>query len=290
MATNIDNHNVISVEQDNIVVIINFSKDGEHLIEFKHSLLDQVASTTVSNGENILVTLDNKYYTAVINFSLYPATDSAGLDASSIDQIIKVLPSAQAIVVIIDSDANSWSLLQQLWSDTISKECNADVQLVCVYGDSIQPNSEHPNFLWTVKEHFEFIPMSEQINMEDDDSFLKEKFGIARLIEALQTHVWSIIEMKNSSPHKPVIVTEKQQANGVDTVNTQKSESKIDSLLDGMSIANALNGEDESFDTLLGKLMDMRQKANTLEGEERKDFAEKVVNLFMNALPDSEDD
>ena len=289
MATNTDNNNIATsvYEQDNIVVVINFSKDGEQLMEFKHSLLDQVSSTTVSNEVSFLVTLDNKYYTADIKFLLYPTS----INTSNIDEIIKILPTAQALVVVIDSSDSSWSLLQELWGEKISQECNADVQLVCVYGDSIQSNSDHPNFLWTVNEHFEFISMSEQTDIDNDESFLKEKFGIARMLEALQTHVWSTIKMKDNSPHKPVIPTKEPQMNGDNTQNTQKSEDKIDSLLDGMSLASELNGDEcESFEKLLGKLMAMREKAATLEGEEKRDFAEKVVNLFMNALPETEDD
>ena len=289
MATNTDNNGIF--QQGNTVVVVNFSNDGEHTLTFKQSLIEQATfKPKIIAGDCILLTLDNKYYSAEISLSFYGASDNAGINHASIDDITKILCTAQAVVILIDSREESWSLLQELWSEKLSKECTAEVQLVCVYGDGIQCNSEHPCFLWTVKEHFEFIPMREQTDsIEDDYSFLKEKIGIARLLEALQTHVWSDIQMKDNSPRKQV-ATEKSHINGVDTVRPQKSENKIDSLLDEMSVASELNGEDDSFDKLLGKLMGMRQQAAALEGEERKDFAEKVVNLFMNALADDEDD
>eukprot|EP00800_Vazella_pourtalesii_P011047 TRINITY_DN2668_c0_g1_i2.p1 TRINITY_DN2668_c0_g1~~TRINITY_DN2668_c0_g1_i2.p1 ORF type:complete len:293 (+),score=76.03 TRINITY_DN2668_c0_g1_i2:48-926(+) len=282
--------------EENTALVVNFSTEPTNLKSFKQELLNQVETTIISNGEHLNIKFDNKYYRADVKLLIYPVTnknEKLGIK-KVIDQILRVVPSAQAIIVIIDDNTQSWSLLQEMWSDKISQESNADVQLALVFGsDSNLSNNDNTNFLWTVREHFEYIPMNIQDGCDSDgESILKDKFGIPRMLEALQTHVWINIKMKdNSSPRIPNVTdTTKLPQNGSDNFDL-KSADKIDSLLDEMSIESELNKEDDnSFEKLFGSIMEMRKKAADMEGDERKDYAEKIVNLFMNAIPNSDDD
>ena len=282
--------------EENTALVVNFSTEPTNLKSFKQELLNQVETTIISNGEHLNIKFDNKYYRADVKLLIYPVTnknEKLGIK-KVIDQILRVVPSAQAIIVIIDDNTQSWSLLQEMWSDKISQESNADVQLALVFGsESNLSNNDNTNFLWTVREHFEYIPMNIQDGCDSDgESILKDKFGIPRMLEALQTHVWINIKMKdNSSPRIPNVTdTTKLPQNGSDNFDL-KSADKIDSLLDEMSIESELNKEDDnSFEKLFGSIMEMRKKAADMEGDERKDYAEKIVNLFMNAIPNSDDD
>ena len=281
---------------ENTALVINFSTEPTNLACFRKELLSQVDTTIITNGEHLNIKFDNKYYCADVNLLIYPVTNKNEKLAISkvIDQIWRVVPSAQAIIVIIDDNTQSWSLLQEVWSDKLSQESNADVKLAMVFGNNSElSNSENTNFLWTVREHFEYIPMNVQNESESDsESILMDKFGIPRMLEALQTHVWTNIKMKDTSSPQILIVTDKTNLpqNGGDNFDS-KSEDKIDSLLDGMSIESELNREDDnSFEKLFGSIMEMRKQAANMEGDERKDYAEKIVNLFMNAIPNSDDD
>ena len=282
-------------DRENTALVVNFSTEPTNLTCFKQELLAQVDTKIISNGEHLTIKFDNKYYYADVELLIYPVTnknEKLGIK-KVIDQILRVVPSAQAIIVIIDDNTQSWSLLHEIWSDKISQESNADVQLAMVFGNNSDlSNSENPNFLWTVREHFEYISMNVQKESDiDGESILKDKFGIPRMLEALQTHIWTNIKMKdNSSPQIPVVTDKsKLPQNGSDKFDL-KSEVKIDSLLDEMSVESELNREDDnSFEKLFGSIMEMRKKAANMEGEERKDYAEKIVNLFMNAIPSDDD-
>ncbi|KAI6652619.1 Alpha- and gamma-adaptin-binding protein p34 [Oopsacas minuta] len=274
---------------ENVVLAINFSATQTNLKDFKQELPCHAYTPVISNKEVIMLKLDNKYYTADIKILIYENIDAN----TELDKILGIIPNSQAIVIIIDDNINSWALLQEIW-DKLSAESNAEIQLALVYGDIEVSNSDNPNFIWCIKHHFEYIPMIEQKVPEDDENYFKEKFGIPRMIEALQTHVWDNLEMKDKSPRKPIITDTTNEHNRNEKFDL-KSEDKIDSLLDGMTIENKLNGADddddeESFEKLFGSIMEMRKKAAGLEGEERLDYAEKMVNLFMNAIPNSDDD
>lgn len=283
-----------NTQDSNIVFCINFSSKPNRFDEFKKSLVEHFGSTLLSFEEDLIVKFDNKYYSADITFKFTEFSEN-----TPDEELLGIIKSAQALVLTINGQENCWKKVREIWEAKISKKCSSDVKLICEYEDSDNSpgGEENPNLLWAIKEHFEYIPMEEEVDRDDEDNDFKETTGAARILEALQAHVWSNLSMKAKSPKSTdssdkCIFDHSTLDDGKDS-KPVKSEDRIDSLLSEMDVAGVLNDDDpdcESFENLFSNLMELKRKADGLEGDERKSFAEKVATMFMNAIPDSDDD
>ncbi|KFM59578.1 Alpha- and gamma-adaptin-binding protein p34, partial [Stegodyphus mimosarum] len=173
---------------------------------------------------------------------------------------------------------------------------------------------------WCVKNHFELIELNPS-DEDEDDILIKDVKGYERITQALQSHTWANLVMKDETlpPSKT-----KQTANkaGVEVLGTSQEDnlkeekenvqaagdSKSDTCassqeksktskkievdndeisLEDKLLADVLSGEDpggESFEALFSRFTSMKERASGLSGDERKKYAEKVAIAFWRAM------
>uniref|UniRef100_A0A7M5WQ13 Uncharacterized protein n=2 Tax=Clytia hemisphaerica TaxID=252671 RepID=A0A7M5WQ13_9CNID len=122
-------------------------------------------------------------------------------------------------------------------------------------------------FSWCLDHQFELIENMETGEEADEDSF-GVKYGVDRIKEALRSHMWANHQMiePDEKPKKPSTTT---VHNEQQTMTEQNED---------------LFHDNESFEDLFNKLHVMKEQAQNLDGDARKDYAEKVAYAFMEAL------
>lgn len=138
---------------------------------------------------------------------------------------------------------------------------------------SLKEEERDDLFSWCLDHQFEFIENEDIVqDDEEEDGGFQEKYGIDRILEALKSHMWSNHTMKDEK-HK---ASGNLSRNGEGTSNMEFDEQSMQG--------------GESFEDLVGRLQAMKEKARSLEGDARRDYAEKVAFAFMEALGIDESD
>lgn len=131
---------------------------------------------------------------------------------------------------------------------------------------------------WCISNGFELIEwMSEGTRTGEHTP---ETTGTARLAEALQAHVWPHITMKSDSVHKAAASSQSL------TKELLSEDEKL--LAEGCAQEQDPGGE--SFEELFAKFADMKAHAQQLPQEQRKEYAEKVVMAFWDAIGGDEEE
>ncbi len=169
---------------------------------------------------------------------------------------------------------------------------------------------------WCVENKIEFVaPAGPKNSVKDGQSFLRELHGGARVMEALQAHMWPNLVMKDNvetsvpisgsagdetkgmadnnavSPSEPSGIG--QIAGGGEDVTglgeadlTSRLMAQLEAccLSDDQNRASASDEESKTemaFEELFATIGSLKQQASGLSNDERKDFAEKVaMSLF----------
>lgn len=204
--------------------------------------------------------IDTKYYTAQVNFLEIETTD--------VEKDEDLIKSIEALIIHMDS--NSKTGLDDLKKWKFLDVWNADVKLLLAnYCTENTKITKTQALEWCLKMGFEFIELYPTVPKPDDDDIVTEKFGVDRVVEALQSHMWSNLVMKNT---KPVKCNNKNNENG-------KEDEEI-----------LPNDELDDFADLFSQLQTMKDSLQGMPVNQRKQCAEQMVTAFWKAIGGEEEE
>lgn len=254
----------------NIVIVSCSNVQPETLI----NMLSQSAKINDISTENNSIfswNIDTKYYTAEVNIRALQ-TDS---NTDYLDDTV------EAIVVHFDS--NKETGLDDLikWKTFISKH-QPDIKiLVADVFDTNTKISKRKAIHWCLENGFELIELNPSQHDVDEqpseEEIIKETKGVERVIEALETHMWSNLIMKSK-----VNEYNSSESDTIDPANT----SNIDKMLDNLM----LDDEQLEFSDLFQRLHMVKESVQSLSVRERRHCAEQVVAAFWRAIGGDEDE
>ncbi|XP_011499439.1 PREDICTED: alpha- and gamma-adaptin-binding protein p34-like [Ceratosolen solmsi marchali] len=223
--------------------------------------------------ETYLLDIDNKYYTAQI---LLCTTDNLSINLSNFE----------ALIFHYDLETgDSFRLMSEQIVPLLDRSEAEILLLVC---NSIPNATVREQVLeWCALRKFELIELEhsdpvEIMELEEDQS----KYGIERIVEALETHMWPNINLKNctrkNTQGSQFEVNEVgDQLENVCLSNAQDISERLqmESVLDGI-----MNNEGADFGELFCHLRAMKEHAASMPSNQRRVAAEQLVTAFWKAI------
>lgn len=217
--------------------------------------------------------IDTKYYTTNVLL--------VGLE-NQLNRTDEFDNTTEALIIHMDTNKDSGLDDLSKW-ESFETYCNLDIKLlICNYCTDETKITRNQALEWCLKRGFEFVELYSCVNTldEKEDDF-KEKTGVERIIEALQSHTWSNLVMKNKKKSKHNLSTDKI----CDKMSTSILESS-DSLLEdsfGTDIA-------DDFTELFSQLHMMKDSIQNMPMIQRKQCAEQMVSAFWKAIGGEEEE
>lgn len=207
--------------------------------------------------------IDTKYYTAEVNL--------VGLknDFIRTDEFNNTI---EALIIHMDTNKETGLDDITLW-DSFETDCNLDIKLlVCNYCNDDTKINRNKALEWCLKRGFEFVELYPSESTSDEDDDFKEKTGVERIIEALQSHTWSNLVMKTKQTiSRGKTLDEKSNPN---SVLPESFESDIT----------------DNFTELFSQLHVMKDSLQNMPMSQRKQCAEQMVTAFWKALGGEEEE
>ncbi|KAJ8949676.1 hypothetical protein NQ314_008137 [Rhamnusium bicolor] len=215
--------------------------------------------------------IDTKYYTAEVNVF--------GLDKKYV-RTEEFNKNVEALIIHMDSNKHSGLEDLAQW-DILENDCNIEVKLLvsnyCTEDTKITKNSA---IEWCLKRGFEFIELYPTINQsEQEDEVIKEKFGVDRIIEALQTHTWSNLTMKATNKYNKINTMKK-------VGKEEQSSSTVAMNVDEFLTSDAA----DDFTELFSQLHLMKESLQSMPLSQRTQCAEQMVTAFWKAIGGEEEE
>jgi len=213
--------------------------------------------------------VDNKYFTADVDV-ICAKEGSCEENFTDLQAILFVYPDTKP--EILDNLSN--------WVPLLEKH---EIEIQLLLNTSTQPCENEPLhdqiWEWVLNHNVELINSYKDDDEEEDEGFA-EKVGMERVKEALNSHMW---------PHH--VMKETQPTNGHVTQNGVNSDNGDvwDGVHDAEFAERDMNGG-ASFEQLFANFQLMKDKAQSLPDEQRKDYAEKVALAFWSAMGGSDDE
>ncbi|CAH0561003.1 unnamed protein product [Brassicogethes aeneus] len=207
-------------------------------------------------------TLDTKYYNVTINL--------IGID-EMYKRTKEFNENVEAVIIHMDSNKESGLIDLNLWDELI-KDSEPEIKiLITNYCTNDTKISKTNALRWCLKQDFELIELYPTIDKsEQEEEIIKEKFGVDRIKEALETHVWPNLKLKKSDK----VVTRNTNKNVKVITNDEMLESE------GM----------DDFSDLFSQLHMMKDSFQSIPGNQRKKCAEEMVTAFWKAIGGEEEE
>jgi len=126
---------------------------------------------------------------------------------------------------------------------------------------------------WCIKHGFELVELNSLGKSDPEDDF-PETLGIDRVIEALHAHPWSNLQLNTCS-----------EKSGVEGALVDEADEILDNCpLDGDTSQQMGEPEADTFEELFQHMCSMKNQAGTLDGAQRKAYAEKMTMAFWQAI------
>ena len=203
--------------------------------------------------------LTNKYFNANIKVCI-----------SKEFQIEKVNKGyIEAVIILFNLDQENEFIKIKEVSNTLKSGC-LEVSILVNINEQTSGSKYDDVFQWCIDNNFELVQIHDKTEEDEEDEF-PEKVGIDRIIEALRSHVWSnhILHEENDNVRKPNLKS-----------NTKEQKTDEQGDIENM----------QTFEELFGNFEKMKEKAQTLHSDDRKEYAEKVTLAFMEALGIDDED
>ncbi|XP_013792195.1 alpha- and gamma-adaptin-binding protein p34-like isoform X1 [Limulus polyphemus] len=260
--------------------------------------------------------IDTKYYSADIQLFTTVQKELVNKDFAE---------SVQAAILHFDTSQESTFDNVKTWMPFI-KEYRPEVQILACDRLERENSVLSRSFVleWCIKNGFELVELDPEDESDEEDDF-KETKGYPRILQALHAHLWPNMTTKEYNPgtssrnqemvkedcidtggittdiKNKMTIGQASIANGNSSSGTQvevgseRREEEVDVLVEDeiKVLENLVGNEDpggESFEALFSKFHNMKQKAATLSGEDRKKYAEKVAVAFWRALGGDEEE
>jgi hypothetical protein len=245
--------------------------------------------------------INTKYYQAEVHF----LSGSFDLEETSFTEDLAIkhrnlVPSLEnrvdALVVIHDEagEAEHARRLESFLESVVDTLDPGISVYIAKDEDSLSPATSS----WCYDNGFEIVSLTEP-EVDEEETF-KEKTGLARVMEALESHMWSNMVYKTDlRPQAEASAPEKDEAMPEDDLSDMPPEvmSSFADVLKFMkgedsSIDNASNSKGDSNDEMdfLGPLQKLRGQLSGLDDEKRRKMASQVAMALMSALGDDDDE
>ncbi|XP_030745796.1 alpha- and gamma-adaptin-binding protein p34-like [Sitophilus oryzae] len=208
--------------------------------------------------------LDTKYYAATVN--IIGLNDCYERDEEFNNNV-------EALIIHLDTNKSSG--LEDLKKfESLQNECGPEIKLlISNYCNNETKITKADAISWCLQKGYEFIELYPS-DPQNSGDIIPEKFGVQRVIEALQTHTWPNLIMKNT------------RNVGTNKLESTKQES---SRLTASSLPDELISEDD-FTELFSKLHMMKDSLQSVPMNQRKQYAEQMVTAFWNAIGGDEEE
>lgn len=244
---------------------------------FKGEIPEPVSISDLFNG--YLWQIENKYYTADIQVCSCCVTSPPKTESK-----LALNFFFQSIVIAFDENESSFKEVNS-WLSYVKLQDPSILLLLNSGKGSDLVISRAEVVRWCLSNSFELINMSIQEEEDSQEDEFDEKFGIARVIEALQCAKWPNMKMKEN----PYLTNPEEDLAGWGCTNAPSNEgsSEGNNNCDDIELPSSLSNdgdEIESFEELFQRLAQMKERASHLPSKERKSYAEKVAIAFWSSL------
>ncbi|RWS30584.1 alpha- and gamma-adaptin-binding protein p34-like protein [Leptotrombidium deliense] len=211
--------------------------------------------------------INTKYYEADVHLLRIPRRD---LVSEHFAEIVN------AVVIYFECQKSSFQKVEH-WMPFIEKY-SPDVKImVCDKASDDFELTKDTLLKWCIENEFELVELS--VTQNDDDDF-KETIGIERIKQALSAHTWPSMQLKSSHVYKPSPRFEEALRR-----EFERDMNSITSQVNNLNVNNLFEENSESsFETLFSQFSELKNKAQQLNGDERRRYAEKVTIAFWKAL------
>jgi len=152
------------------------------------------------DNNNYNIVINTKYYEANININSYIFNNN---DNSNDNDILLLIEKCEALIILMnDNDNNDNNNILSLIKNNIDKNDITTKLLVNIkYNNSINDNIDVSSLiLWSIDNNYEYIDIDcNDINNIIITNDSREKEGFPRLIEALESTMWSSMQRKDRS-------------------------------------------------------------------------------------------
>ncbi|XP_044255824.1 alpha- and gamma-adaptin-binding protein p34-like [Tribolium madens] len=241
-----------------VVIVSSSSTKPKSLIKLITKCADIQEDPLDSNRITHTWTIDTKYYSAEVD--VIGITEQYERSQTFNDNV-------EALVIHIDTNKESGLKDLDTWT-SLQEECDPEIKLLIAnYCTSETKTTKAAATEWCLKHGFELIELYPGSQICDQD-IIEEKIGVERVIEALQTHTWTNLNMKN-------------QENDVN----KKNDSVVE-LCEEFLTSEAV----DDFSDLFAQLNMMKESLQSLPMNQRKQCAEQVVTAFWRAIGGDEEE
>ncbi|CAG9762873.1 unnamed protein product [Ceutorhynchus assimilis] len=200
--------------------------------------------------------IDTKYYSAIVNL--------IGMHVSY-KRNEEFNKHIEALIIHMDSNKSTGLEELKQWEE-LETDCDPEIKLIIAnYCNEDTKITKTEATEWCLNKGFELIelyPSDEQSIQNAEQDIIQEKFGIHRVVEALQAHTWSNLVMKKFKNNK-----------------AEKPDSPAEDL-----------SEEDNFSELFSHLHMMKDSLQSLPLNQRKQCAEQMVSAFWNAIGGDEEE
>jgi len=252
--------------------------------------------------------IDTKYYTAKLQlFHAPPTQDQPSFTPQSEslhrNYVSQLLNRVDAVIVIHEESGIVEENMLRLQSFLEHATETLDPG-VLLYVTNKEENLPWTMLEWCQENGFEVVGLE---NEEEDDKEvggIKEKFGLPRIMEALECHMWTNMEYKTSlrpqrekveEPAKPEEeeiddlgdVPAGVRSTFADVMKFMKGEEMAagENATEGVQMANF-----EGLMSAMGPIQQLRAHLSTLEDDQRRKMAARVAMALMGVLGDNDDE
>ncbi|KAL7300617.1 hypothetical protein TKK_0006607 [Trichogramma kaykai] len=216
--------------------------------------------------------IDNKYYSAQL---LLCTNENLPSDPSKFEALI------------FHCDLNTENCLKQFDEQVMPIISNTDAEILLLVCDSISNSSLREKTVeWCVTKKFELIELEQQadvMDFEDDHS----KYGIDRIVEVLEAHVWPNASFKSAETKKHTQNAQKEVAEvgeQLENIDLSSPQEVVDQLEFKDVLENIMDTNEVDFGALFGQLQVMKEHAQLLPHMQRRVAAEQLVTAFWKAI------
>ena len=245
-------------ERPSVVIVSSSNTKPKSLIKLITKCTDIQDDPTDTNRTSHTWQIETKYYTAEV--------DIIGIN-EQYQRSQTFNDNVEAL--IIHMDTNKETGLQDLtqWS-AIEDDCDPEIKLLIAnYCTNDTKITKAAATEWCLQRGFELIELYPAQQTCDQD-IIEEKIGVDRVVEALQTHTWSNMNMKSQK---------KNVGEETSSDNVEHDEFPANDPVD-------------DFSDLFAQLSMMKESLQSLPTNQRKQCAEQVVTAFWKAIGGDEEE
>jgi len=254
-----------------------------------------VGENKINDNNLIEWTIDTKYYTADVD--ICPVNTKMLVEES-------VANSAQVLILLIDpSEINNRTKLDS-WLPflTVLNECETKLLIARNLNAISNTMSRTDAKQWCTEHEYELLELEKSTTSETDDDddeedennhLYRDVYGIPRLIETLHVHQWPNMNLKDRREINRNLAQQlKAKLNFDENNDNDRSEEQQNEKFDSSSTTNNHHDTDAfGMENIFEQMQRYKEEADQLTGDERKQFAEKVIlSLWKNIGDDDESD